>query len=173
MKLNQYMPLFLQDIREFKAIFNSEDKELEYLNNLVATMLIEVIVNTAESYGLTRYEKIYGITDIATTVDERRFNILTKMNNKVPFTYNWLRNKLKTLVGEGNYEIIEDFKHYKIQIDIIALFDDIAIILNKDLRQQLPANLQIIVNLFQTEQCNIYYGGIVHIGDNLEIRQVI
>ena len=47
MKLNEYMPPFLIYIREFKEIFSSEDKELEYMNNLVASMLTEVIVKTA------------------------------------------------------------------------------------------------------------------------------
>ena len=59
MKLNEYMPPFLKDVREFKEIFATEDKELEYMNNLIASMLTEVIVKTANSYGLTRYEKIY------------------------------------------------------------------------------------------------------------------
>lgn len=173
MKLIKYMPLFLQNVREFQEIFNVEDKELEYLNEQVENILKEIIVNTAEGYGLNRYEKIYNIQNDTTDIEKRRFNILSKMNNRLPYTINWLKNKLNNIIGKDNYEIILDNNNYKIQIDVLALFEDIAVMLNKDLREQLPANLVVTVNLFQTVQCQQYFAGIVHIGDEMEIRQVI
>lgn len=173
MKLIEYMPTFLQEVQEFKEIFNSEDIEIEDIKERISELLDEVVVQTAKSYGLDRYEKIYGITNITTDIERRRFNILSKINNRIPYTLNWLKNKLNNLVGKDNYEIILDHNNYKITVNVAALFNDIAIVLNKDLREQLPANLLITVNLFQTEQCETYYGGIVHIGDNLEIRQVM
>ncbi len=173
MKLIEYLPEFMQDITEFKQLFGVEDKEVDKLNNAIEKIFNEIIVKTSESYGLDRYEKIYNIKDEITDIEARRFNILTKINNKVPYTMQWLRNKLNNLIGKDNYEIILDNNNYKIQIDVLALFEDIAVMLNKDLREQLPANLVVTVNLFQTEQCQQYFAGVVHIGDEMEIRQVI
>ena len=172
MKLNDYMPPFLKDIKEFKEIFKSEDEELKCLNSLVMKMLTEVIVKTAESYGLERYEKIYNITDIASTLENRRTNILLKINNRVPYTIKWLINKLNNTIGEENYRISIDYDKNILEIEILAIFKEMATILYKDLREQLPANLQITVNLFQIEQCKQYIGGIVHCGDYLKVRQV-
>lgn len=173
MKLIEYMPLFLQDIREFQEIFKVEDKEIEKLKEQINNVMEEVIVTTAKGYGLDRYEKIYNIQNDTTDVETRRFNILSKINNRLPYSKNWLINKLNNTVGEENYTLDIEHDNYSIKIGAIALFKDIAILLNKDLREQLPANLIITVNLYQTEQCKTFYAGIVHIGDNMIIRQVM
>lgn len=173
MKLIEYIPLFLQDVREFQEIFKVEDKEIESLKTQIENMLKEVIVNTSESYGLERYEKIYNIQNNTTDLETRRFNIISKINNRLPYTVNWLVNKLNNTVGKENYTLNVDHNRYTIKIEVMALFQDIAVLLNRDLREQLPANLIITVNLFQTEQCMQYFAGIVHIGDNITIRQVM
>lgn len=169
MKLNKYMPPFLSDVREFQEIFASEDEELEMLNSLVKKMLNEVIVKNANSYGLDRYEKIYNINTKSDNIEERRFVILNKINDKIPYTVNWLRNKLRSLVGEDNYRIILKHTEYCITIEVAMLFENIANTLSVSLREQLPANLQIIVNLFQTENAKIYYGDILRQGDYMKI----
>lgn len=169
MKLIEYMPTFLQEVQEFKEIFNSEDIEIEDIKEKIAELLDEVVVQTAKSYGLDRYEKIYGITNTTTDIERRRFNILSKINNRIPYTLNWLKNKLNNLVGKDNYEIILDHNNYKITVNVAALFNDIAIVLNKDLREQLPANLLITVNLFQTEESKLFLGTIIRQGDFIKI----
>lgn len=173
MKLIEYLPEFLQDIREYKEIFKAEDIELDRLKDSIEEVLDEVIVNNASKYGIDRYEKIYDIKSDSTDIEERRFAILSKMNNKLPFTRVWLENKLNNLVGKGNYVITEDCNNYKIRIDVLAIFKDVAEVLNRDLREQLSANLEVTVNLFQTEECTSYFAGIVHTGDFIEIRQVV
>ncbi len=173
MKLIEYMPLFLQDVREFKEIFNVEDKEIDSLKEQIENVLKEIIVTTAEGYGLERYEKIYNIQNNTTDIETRRFNILSKINNRLPYSINWLINKLNNTVGPENYTLDVDHNNYSVKIEIMALFQDIAILLNKDLREQLPANLIITVTLYQTEESkNKYYAGIVHTGEYIEIRQV-
>lgn len=146
MKLIEYMPQHLKNIREFQEIFKSEDEQLEYMNNLIAKMLTEIIVKTATSYGLERYEKIYNIKEIATTIEARRTNILLKMNNRTPFTLKWLDNKLKQLVGEGNYSIELDNDKYKLTIRLVYVYNDLINLLEKELRSQLPANLEINIH---------------------------
>lgn len=173
MKIIEYLPLYLQDVREFKIIANIEDIELEKIKAQIEEILKETIVKTANSYGLTRYEKIYNIEEPANDIIVRRYNILAKINNRVPYTINWLKNKLNNTIGEDNYRINIDYDNMILEIEILAVFKDIAIVLYKDLREQLPANLQIAVNLFQIEQSKQYIGGIVHCGDYLKVRQVI
>ena len=173
MNLIECMPLFLQSIREYQLIFNVEDKEIEKLKEQIEKVLKETIVKTAESYGLDRYEKIYNIQNNTTDIPVRRYTILSKINNRLPYSLNWLKNKLNNTIGKDNYKIDIDYNNYSIKIEIMALYKDIALLLNMDLKEQLPANLQITVNLFQAEQSQQYFAGIIHTGDFLKLRQVI
>lgn len=169
MKIKDYLPEFLQDIREFVLIGDAEDIEFEKIETQISKQLDEVIVRRADSYGLKRYEKIYNITDIESSVEARRINILNKMNNKVPYTIIWLQNKLNNIVGEENYIIKMDYDKYSLNIQILAIFKNIAKVLEKDLREALPANIKVSVELFQTEECNCYIAGIIHTGEYMEI----
>lgn len=174
MKLIEYMPTFLKEVREFKQIFNVGDQELEKLATKLEQLSKEVIVKTAESYGLERYEKIYGITDTADTVEGRRTNILFKMNYKVPYTLKWLINTLNTAIGEGDYRVDMDYENYTLTINVLAIYKNLAKDLEKSLRKEIPANLVLKVNLFQTEEMeNEYIAGIVHIGKKINIKQEV
>lgn len=173
MKLIEYIPPFLQNIREYKEILNVEEIEIDKLKKNIEKVLEEVIVNTSDNYGLTKYEKIYNINDTTKDLQTRRYNILNKINNRIPYTYNWLINKLNNTIGKDNYIVSIDCNNYMIRIEVFSLFKDIAVLLKEDLKEQLPANLVVTVNLFQGEQSKSYFAGIVHIGDNITIRQVI
>ena len=141
MKLIEYLPNFMQDIKEFKELFSAEDIEIEQLKIAIEKIFSEIIVKTAEGYGLDRYEKIYQINAESDLLEARRLKILLKINDKVPYSYKWLVNTLDTILGENNYKINIDYANYKIVISIVYLFGDIANILKRDLREQLPANL--------------------------------
>lgn len=174
MKLIEYLQEFLQDVLEFKELFATEDIELERLLNTIDNIIKETVIKTAESYGLERYEKIYGITEKAETIEGRRTNILFKINNKAPYTLKWLINTLNTLVGEGNYRVDMDYSNYKLTISVLSLYKNIANDLEKSLRKEIPANLILKVNLFQTEEVrNEYIAGIVHIGKKMNIKQEV
>ena len=146
-KLIEYMPPFLKNIREFNKISDAEDIELEDLNYNLKKMLTEVIVKTADSYGLDRYENIYNISNTSNNIEIRRINILNKINDILPFTLKWLYNKLEEALGEGNYHIDVDYNNYSIKITILGLSMEIADIYRENLRQQLPANMVIVFDL--------------------------
>lgn len=170
MNIIEHLPNFLQGVREYEEICKVEDIELENLQTKMNELLDEVIVNTANSYGLERYEKIYNIKNISNDIDVRRFNILSKINNRAPFTMKWLDNKLKQLVGENNYRVNIEYDNYKVIISIVYLFGDVGDTLQKDLRELLPANLIIQINLFSN--CNLYLASIVHEKERIKLEVV-
>lgn len=157
MKLINYLPYFLSNVLEFKELFNSEDIELENLRAGIDSILKEVIVNTAESYGLERYEKIFNITNISPNLDTRRINILLKMNNNIPPTYKWLLNKLNELVGEGNYKITPDFNNYKLRIDFLLKYTEAGEIIKQELKRKMPANIELTATFYT--KINLAMGG--------------
>lgn len=159
MNLIKYMPPFLKEVREFKGIFGAEDIQIEKLNNQINSMLREVIVKTAEDYGLRRYEKIYGITRPAETLEARRMAILLKMNNRVAYTYKWLIQTLNEAIGAENYKITTDFNNYKMNIEIALNYTEAAELLKNDLVKQMPANIELDYRL--TSKINCISGAII------------
>lgn len=141
-KLIEYMPPFLKNIREYNKIFDAEDIELQNLDVNKTLLLTEVIVNTAKSFGLERYEKIYGIKKTSTNINARRAAILTKINSRVPFTYNWLYNQLCENFGEDGFEIKIDYNNYQIEIVINSICSEVADILIESFYNKLPANMK-------------------------------
>lgn len=168
-KLIEHLPRFLRDIKEYKETCSVEEIELKNLESKIEEIIIEASAETANSYGLERYEKVLNIINTTENVEERRFKIKSKLTNQLPFNMKWLDNKLKSLVGVGNYKINLDSENYQITIQISHVFPDIANVMNNDLRQQLPSNLIITVNLFRTETSNLYVGGFVHVGKFIKI----
>lgn len=159
MNLIKYMPPFLKEVREFKEIFGAEDIQIEKLNNQINSMLREVIVKTAEDYGLRRYEKIYGITRPAETLEARRMAILLKMNTRVAYTYKWLIQTLNEAIGAENYKITTDFNNYKMNIEIALNYTEAAELLKNDLVKQMPANIELDYRL--TSKINCISGAII------------
>lgn len=159
MNLIKYMPPFLKEVREFKEIFGAEDIQIEKLNNQINSMLREVIVKTAEDYGLRRYEKIYGITRPAETLEARRMAILLKMNNRVAYTYKWLIQTLNEAIGAENYKITTDFNNYKMNIEIALNYTEATELLKNDLVKQMPANIELDYRL--TSKINCISGAII------------
>lgn len=154
-KLIEYMPPFLKSIREFNKIFDAEDIEINNLNAKMNLLLTEVIVNSAESFGLDRYEKIYKINNASTNVEARRAAILTRINSKVPFTYKWLYYQLRENFGDDGFEINIDYDNYQIEIVIKSLSSEVADIFIQDLYKKIPANMQQSFRLVEKIDYNI------------------
>lgn len=157
MKLIEYMPPYLKNVLEFIKIFDAEDIEIENMRYLIDKILKEVIVKTATSYGLDRYEKIYGITNKAETIEARRMNILFKINNRVPYTLKWLINTLNEAIGENNYKLVA--VDYELYITINLAYTEAAEMLKSNLIKQIPANIQLNYELETT--LNEYIGAVI------------
>lgn len=159
MKLIEYLPKFMQDIKEFKELFNTEDIEIEKLNEAIEKITDEVIVKRAQDYGLTRYEKIYNTVNTSSDLEIRRLNILSKINNRTPFTMKWLQGKLNEMVGEDNYSLEIDYNSYTLTIKFDALYSEAVEIFKKDFTKQIPANILLGIKLFS--YCNTYIGSMI------------
>ena len=166
MKLLEYLPPFLQNVKEFIKIFEAEDFEIEYERYLIDSILRETIVKTARSYGITRYEKIYKIKNENSTLEARRLNILLKINNRIPYTEKWLRSILDEMIGKDNYYLkIED---YKLHIKIGLEYTEAAEMLKKNLTKQIPANIELTYEL--ETRLNEYVGATLSNQDYISIN---
>ena len=123
-RLISYLPPVLQNIEEFKALYGTEDYEIDDLYAALEILLKDQFVHEATENGIKRWEKILKIIPGASdTLDMRRFEILNRLN-------------------------INDT--YTLKIFVPAIVDKELLNLQKMLDVIIPANL--IVNIIINEQ---------------------
>lgn len=86
-KLIHYLPYAIRDFAEFQGITTGEQPEFELAWDAHEEVFVNQFVDTALDYGLSRWEKMLGITPKGTdTLESRRARIKAKLNNFVPYT---------------------------------------------------------------------------------------
>lgn len=173
MYLLNYLPRVLKENREFKEIMQTEDDELSVMNNEVENIKKETIINEASEVGISRYEKILGIKDnIGLNIEERRLIVKNLFMNRAPFTVRWLSNKLESICGKDNYDIVIDYEKFSINIQIGYLFQEATEELRKDLINIIPANLNLLINFWYIETLTIKQSILVKDIEYVQIRQI-
>lgn len=147
-QIQEYWPSVLQEIEEFKELANTENIEINGLKESITNLIDDQFIQTATERGIARREKIYKITPFADDdLESRRFRVLARENDKLPYTYKVLINKLNQLCGEDGYLMSRNLGDYtlniKIELTKKRMFDEV----DKLVRRMAPANLVITVEL--------------------------
>lgn len=102
-KLSDYLPDFARECAELRGIAAGEEGELTAAWRAADALLDDQFVTVAGREGLTRWERILGLTPKGTdSLDARRGAILARLNERLPYTLPRLRELLETLCGAGN-----------------------------------------------------------------------
>lgn len=146
--INLYLPEVLQPILEFKVSNESLDIELDDIDNIIENITKEVAVETASEYGISRWEKSLGITpNKDNNLETRRFVLYNTINDKLPYTVSWLKNKLSQIVGgESAFILNIDSENYQIIITLSGLDLKIMHEIEKQLRTLIPANMSLALS---------------------------
>lgn len=150
-KLIDYLPYAVRDFKEYEGIMESEQPEFDQAWGSSDDLLNNQFISTAGNLGLSRWEKILGITPKGTdTLEDRRFRIMTRINEELPYTVPQLRNILETLCGAGNYsaEVVEGTYQLIVKIGLAAKnnFTDVEFLLNRVVPQNMIVNLLQLYN---------------------------
>ena len=138
MKIIEYLPPVLGEIREFKILGEAEDLQLDNLKSEINSLTNELFVTTAEGVGLDRWEKILNISNSSTDIEFRRFRILSRLNS-FGLTLN---QRLTSIVGAGNYKI-DYFKEYRLKVSLTLDTKEYEKEVRRMLDEIVPANLTI------------------------------
>lgn len=148
-KLIDYLPHILRDVREYKTILNDgEESEVSDLWGCLENALNDQFIQDATENGIARWERILNITPKANwTLDERRFEVLTKVNEQIPFTITSLKDHLNALCGEDGYSVELDAKTFTLYVEIALAeqnkYNAVVTLLNRIV----PANMVIDVSI--------------------------
>lgn len=159
------LPVYHRQIYEYQQIAGAQTPELEALLIAIDFVLDNWFIETASEYGIARQEKIAGITpEAGIDLETRRYILLSKMTEKIPYTDDTLEERLASMCGgEDYYSVMRDYLNYKINVTTKVVdkgaFDEICNALVK----MLPCNLILTILNVISEEGNApaYVGGAV------------
>ena len=118
-KLIDYLPHFTQVFREMATIMETEQFEIDRLWLEAENALADQFLLEATENGVERWESMLGISPKDTdSLDERRFRILTKLNQELPYTLRKLTQALTNLCGNDMFSIEVIAAEYHVEIKL-------------------------------------------------------
>lgn len=146
--LLKYQSPIIQQIREFKAIANVENTKHEAVWQAVEDAINDQFANTLTDNGCKRWESIMQIEKKDTDdISFRRFRILSRLNEQLPYTYRVLALQLRTLCGEGEYSMELQNEDYTLVVKVALSAKDEYNDVSATLRRYVPANIVIDLSL--------------------------
>lgn len=148
-KLIEYIPPFLRNVREYNVILeDAEQPEITLMWQSLNNGLNDQFVVDATENGVSRWENILGIVPKATlTLDERKFTILTKINEQLPFTITTLKEQLETLCGKNGYSLILNNEKFTLDVKVALIAKNNLTDVDELLKRVVPANLIVTLTL--------------------------
>lgn len=160
--LLSFLPEFVQEYREIKHIMNSEQPEIQKLEDETEIIKNNQFILSCDADGIARFENLLGITSKPDdTLDARKSRVITRWNDSIPYTYKGLQEKLNVMCGEGNYLLIPSFNEYGLEIVVSLPLSGQADELDYMLSYMIPANIVVTSrnNMVRTMTGTVHGGG--------------
>lgn len=160
--LLSFLPEFVQKYREIKHIMNSEQPEIQKLEDETEIIKNNQFILSCDIDGIARFENLLGITPKPDdTLDARKSRVITRWNDSIPYTYKGLKEKLNVMCGEGNYLLIPSFNEYGLEIVVSLPLSGQADELDYMLSYMIPANIVVTSrnNMVRTMTGTVHGGG--------------
>lgn len=173
-QVQEYWPDFLREVKEFSEVAKAENPELALAWKATEDLINDQYIRTATPRGVVRRERMLGITPFATdSIESRKWRILARWNDKLPYTYKVLENRLTQLCGDHGFTLKLNANEYALSIEVLLAqsenFSEIQILSEK----MIPANIMLDVVLVQPIPAKMYFAGVIQTGDYITIRQVM
>lgn len=150
-----YLPNVIKEFREFKAIALAENPELISLWEVLENVMNDQFVNDSTENGVKRWETILKIVPRGTdSLDVRKFRILARLNEQLPYTMRTLENQLLTLCGADGYSVELQNETYTliVKVNLVAKgkFNEVDALLNRTVPANMVIDLRLIYNQHST-----------------------
>lgn len=151
----KYLPLWLQNMQQMDELLTAESKELDRLHNALEEYIRELSLSTANDL-LARYEKMFDLTGDGLTQEERRKNLIAKLNARYTASRQSIYNELTAMTGLP-VEIEEHPEQYLFLVNIVQsnLSDAFVAAIRSYLDMIKPAHIAYDLTLVRYEQSSI------------------
>ena len=146
--LNGYLPDILKNVVEFKEIMKVENPEVIAIWQACEDLMNDQFITEATENGVARREKMLGIQPFATdTLDDRKFRLLSRYMEDIPYTRRSLESFLSSLCGEGGYKITYKTNDFTVNVRVELTAKRQVDSVEELLERVLPYNLIFTVDL--------------------------
>lgn len=146
--LKSYWIEEIQEIKEFQVVAEIEDGELNTVNKHIQDLISDQFIQTATEKGIARREKILNLTPFADdTLESRRFRVLSKWGNELPYTYRSMIEHLTHLCGKDGFSIKLNSNEYTLVVRVDLTIKRMEEEARNLVRKMAPANLLVTVEL--------------------------
>lgn len=146
--LKGYLPEVLKDVTEMRAIMDAETPEVQAIWQACEDCMNDQFILEATEHGIARREKMLSITPFATdTLDDRRFRLLTRYNENIPYTRKGLASMLESLCGVGGYVLTIQTAIFTVNVKVALTAKKQEAIIADLLERVLPYEMVFTVEL--------------------------
>ncbi len=110
--LVSYLPPFMMEYEEPVAALEAENHEFQIIWRAVDRVLYNRFIDTADEYGISRFEQMLGIYPSAEdSLEDRRTRVQSKWFQTIPYTMRMLIKNLFILCKGNDFAIVGDFQN--------------------------------------------------------------
>lgn len=147
-----YLPDILKGTQEMEAIMEAETPEIAAIWSACEDLMNDQFISEATENGVARREKMLGISPFATdTLADRKFRVLSRYNENIPYTRKSLMQQLATLCGEDGYEIAFLTKDFTVKVKVALTAKKQEAAVGEMLERILPCNMAFTVELMYNQ----------------------
>ncbi len=171
-RLIDYLPPVLREIKEFKAINRVMQPEIEAAWAVLARLMDNQFLSTADEVGIARWEKELHILPKDTdTPETRKARIKAVWNRELPYSFRWLGNWLTGLCGAEGHSVCVDGYTIDVKLDYNALprANELAREILEMLGEVRPANMLMRLTAALQSSGFITHGALVEMSRTVEI----
>ena len=147
-----YFPDVMKPIRQFQAIGTVENLEFHQLAQGLEDIQNSAFIEESPESGVKRWEEMLELTPKDTDdLGVRKFRILARMNERIPYTMTTLRQQLALLCGENGYTVELHNKEYTVVIRLALTAKKKQEEVMEYLQRVKPANILIDLSLLYNQ----------------------
>lgn len=139
----QYEPEYYHQVREFIALLDAEEPELDLLEEKRIRLLEDQFVMTSSELSIRRRELQLHIQadPVQESLDFRRRRIINRYTTKPPFTIRYLQQKLDQFLGTNKAVATVDIQNFILKITANLTDASVFNEVNYTVQSIKPANL--------------------------------
>ena len=173
--IERYYPSVLAPAKEFKAVAEVVNPELNLLWRRTWQMFCNTFVYGIDEVGASRWESMLKLRPkVCDDLSTRKRRILTKINTQLPYTQRQLENMLTATYGLGKAKVSFNYNDYALWVDTLASILTRTPEMRRFLRVIIPANMTIGISNTQALSHRLLIGGVIRVvNKRVEIRPVV
>ena len=144
--LVSYLPPFLAEFKEIAVTLEAENPEFVLVWNAAERVLKNEFIETADEYGISRFEKLLHIfPSTEDTLESRRARVQIRWFSSIPYTWRVFIERLIAICGENNFTLTKHFADgYLLELEVsLELYGQIEE-LERLIETMFPCNIAFI-----------------------------